>query len=82
MSEKEGVSTTATLGFWRDDFDLFRRLVDRVPWGVLKGKDVQEDWKCFQKENLKDVGIGCTHVPKDEPMGKETSLAELWLRLL
>lgn len=39
------------LGFWKADFDLSRRLVDRVPWqSVLKGKGVQEGWTFFRKE--------------------------------
>lgn len=33
------------------DFDLFRRLIDRVPWeSVLKDKRIQEGWMCFKKE--------------------------------
>ncbi|GAB0183898.1 hypothetical protein GRJ2_000855100 [Grus japonensis] len=48
------VSRTATLDFWRADFGLFRRLVDRVSWeAVLKGKGVQEGWTFFRKEILK-----------------------------
>lgn len=33
MLEEVGrkVSTTATLEFWRADFDLFQNLVDRIP---------------------------------------------------
>lgn len=33
----------------------------------------------LQEGSLKDVGAGCLHVPKDEPVGKKTSLRELWL---
>ena len=48
------VSRTATLDFWRADFGLLRRLVDRVSWeAVLKGKGVQEGWTFFKKETLK-----------------------------
>ncbi|GAB0210066.1 hypothetical protein GRJ2_003472400 [Grus japonensis] len=51
---RRGVSRTATLDFRRADFDLFRSLVDRVPWeAVLKGKGVQEGWTFFKKEVLK-----------------------------
>ncbi|KAK4818819.1 hypothetical protein QYF61_019856 [Mycteria americana] len=42
------------MDFRRADFDLFRTLVERVPWEtVLKGKGVQEGWACFKKEVLK-----------------------------
>ena len=51
---RRGISRTAALDFWRADFGLFRRLVDRVPWeAVLKGKGVQEGWTFFKKEILK-----------------------------
>ena len=47
-------SKTATLDFWRADFELFRRLVGRVPWGsVLESKGVQDGWSLFKKEVLK-----------------------------
>ncbi|PKU49228.1 rna-directed dna polymerase from mobile element jockey-like [Limosa lapponica baueri] len=50
---RRGVSRTATLDFRRTDFNLFRRLVDRVPWeAALKGKGVQEGWTLFKKEIL------------------------------
>ena len=52
---RKGVSRTATLDFWRADFGLLRRLVDRVSWeAVLKGKGVQEGWTFFKKEILKE----------------------------
>lgn len=36
-------SKTATLGFQKADFELFRILMERVPWDlVLKSKGVQE----------------------------------------
>ena len=36
---KRGASKTTTMDFRRADFDLFRPLVERVPWErVLKGK--------------------------------------------
>ena len=51
---RRGVSRTATLGFQRAGFGLFRSLIDRVPWeAVLKGKGVQEGWTFFKKEILK-----------------------------
>lgn len=40
---RKEVSRTAILDFQREDFGLFRDLVDRVPWeAVLKGKGFQE----------------------------------------
>ena len=49
-----GNSKTATLDFRRADFELFRRLVGRVPWGsVLESKGVQDGWLLFKKEILK-----------------------------
>ena len=38
-----GGSKTATLDFWRVDFELFRTLVGRIPLdSVLKGKEAEE----------------------------------------
>ncbi|RMC20151.1 hypothetical protein DUI87_00997 [Hirundo rustica rustica] len=43
-----------TLDFWRADFGLFRRLIQRVPWeAALKNKGVQERWACFKTEILR-----------------------------
>ena len=51
---RRGNSKTATLDFLRADFELFRRLVGRVPWGsVLESKGVQDVWLLFKKEVLK-----------------------------
>ena len=45
------VIRTATLGFWRADFNLFRTMVERVPWEVvLENVGAQEGW-----EDLKEV---------------------------
>ena len=42
------------MDFQRADFELFRRLVGRVPWGsVLESKRVQDGWLLFRKEVLK-----------------------------
>ncbi|GAB0204739.1 hypothetical protein GRJ2_002939500 [Grus japonensis] len=69
---RSGVSRTATLDFRRAEFGPFRSLINRVPWEVvLRGKAVQEGWKLFKKEILK-----AQDVPKDEPVGKKTGLAE------
>ncbi|KAK4832989.1 hypothetical protein QYF61_027013 [Mycteria americana] len=51
---RSGVSRTATLDFQREDFGLFRSLVDRVPWEVvMDGKGVQKGWTFLKKEILK-----------------------------
>ena len=51
---RRGNGKTATLDFRRADFELFRRLVGRVPWGsVLESKGVQDGWLLFKKEVLK-----------------------------
>ncbi|KAK4812337.1 hypothetical protein QYF61_017114 [Mycteria americana] len=72
-----GVSRTATLDFWRADFGLFRRLVERVPWeAALKGKGVQEGWTFFKEEVLKAQERAVPRCRKDELAGKTTSLAE------
>ena len=48
---RRGTSKTATLDFWRADFELFRTLVGRVSWdSVLKVKGVQEGWSLLKKE--------------------------------
>ncbi|KAK4826062.1 hypothetical protein QYF61_005021 [Mycteria americana] len=48
------MSKTTTMDFRRSDFDLFRTLVERVPWEtVLKSKGVQGGWAFFKKEILK-----------------------------
>jgi len=51
---KRGGSKTTTMDFWREDFGLFRMLVERVTWErVLKGKGVLEGWTFFKEEVLK-----------------------------
>ncbi|RMC04224.1 hypothetical protein DUI87_19043 [Hirundo rustica rustica] len=40
---RRNTNKTLTLDFWRADFGLFRRLIQRVPWeAALKNKGVQE----------------------------------------
>jgi len=47
---KRGVRKITTLDFWRADFGLFRKLVERVPLErVLKGKGVQAGWTFFKE---------------------------------
>ena len=49
-----GVSRTATLDFQRTDFNLFRTMVERVPWEVLlEGVGAQEGWQYFPEVILK-----------------------------
>ena len=35
VEPQSGVSRTATLDFWRAQFNLFRTMVERVPWEVV-----------------------------------------------
>lgn len=47
-------SRTATLEFFRADFGLFRRSVDRISLeAILQGKGAKEGWELFKKEVLK-----------------------------
>ncbi|KAK4826044.1 hypothetical protein QYF61_003943 [Mycteria americana] len=79
-----GVSKTATLGFQRADFGLFRRLVERVPWeAALKGKGVQEGWTFFQEEVLKAQERAVPRCRKTSRRGRRPAwlTRELWLEL-
>ena len=83
-TSKEGFSRTATLDFWRADFVLFRRLVDRVPWeAVLKGKGVQEGWTFFRNEILKVQEQVFPMCQKVSRWGRRPAWLnrELWLEL-
>ena len=51
---RRGVSRTATLDFRRANLNLFRTMVERVPWEVLlEGVGAQEGWQYFQEVILK-----------------------------
>ena len=51
---RRGNSKTATLDFQKADFELFRRLVEGVPWdSALESKGVQDGSSLFKKEVLK-----------------------------
>ncbi|KAK4813002.1 hypothetical protein QYF61_004178 [Mycteria americana] len=79
-----GVSKTATLDFWRADFGLFRRLVERVPWeAALKGKGVQEGWAFFKEEVLKAQERAVPRCRKTSWQGRRLAWLnrELWLEL-
>ncbi|KAK4827745.1 LOW QUALITY PROTEIN: hypothetical protein QYF61_021216 [Mycteria americana] len=81
---RRGVSRTATLDFWRADFVLFRRLVERVPWeAVLKGKGGQEGWAFFQKAILKAQEQAVPMCQKTSWWGRRLAWLnrELWLEL-
>ncbi|KAK4810539.1 hypothetical protein QYF61_004502 [Mycteria americana] len=79
-----GVSKTATLEFWRADFGLFRRLVERVPWeAALMGKGVQEGWTFFKEEVLKAQERAVPRCRKMRRRGRRPAwlTRELWLKL-
>ncbi|KAK4818602.1 hypothetical protein QYF61_015464 [Mycteria americana] len=79
-----GVSKTATLDFWRADFGLFRRLVERVPWeAALMGKGVQEGWTFFKEEVLKVQERAVPRCQKTSRRGRRPAwlTRELWLEL-
>ncbi|KAK4817407.1 LOW QUALITY PROTEIN: hypothetical protein QYF61_013474 [Mycteria americana] len=81
---RRGVSKTATLDFWRADFSLFGRLVDRVPWeAALKGKGVQEGWTFFKEEVLKAQERAVPRCRKTSRRGRRPAwlTRELWLEL-
>ncbi|KAK4811177.1 hypothetical protein QYF61_019808 [Mycteria americana] len=81
---RRGVSRTGTLDFQRADFDLFRSLVDRVPWeAVLKGKGVQQGWTFFKKEILKAQEQAVPMCQKTSQWGRPPAWLNrgLWLEL-
>ena len=54
VEPQRGVSRTATLDFQRTDFNLFRTMVERVPWEVvLESVGAQEGWEYFKETVLK-----------------------------
>jgi len=49
---KRRASKTTTKDFWRAEFGLFRKLVERIPWErALKGKGVQEGWTFLRRKS-------------------------------
>ena len=59
-----GVSRTASLDFWKADFNLFQTTVERVPWElVLESMGAQESWEYFKEVILKveDLTIPTIH---------------------
>ena len=54
VEPRRGVSRTATLDFQRADFNLFRTMVERVPWEiVLERVGAQKGWEYFKETALK-----------------------------
>ena len=54
VEPQRGVSRIATLDFRRADFNLFRTMVERVPWEViLESVGAQEGWEYFKEVILK-----------------------------
>ena len=54
VEPRRGVSRTATLDFRRADFNLFKTMVEKVPWEVvLEGMGTQEVWEYFKEVILK-----------------------------
>jgi len=72
---KRGASKT-TMDFQRADFGVFRTLVKKVPWESPKGQSRPGRLDTLQGGSLKGTGADCPHVPREEPAGKTTSLAE------
>ncbi|KAF4802263.1 hypothetical protein TURU_027417 [Turdus rufiventris] len=49
---RRNINKIFTLDFQREDFGLFRRLIQKIPWeAALKNKGVQERWACFKTQN-------------------------------
>ena len=72
------------MDFRRADFELFRRLIGRVPWGtVLESKGVQDGWLIFKKEVLKVQEQAVTVSCKMSRRGRRPAWMnrELFLRL-
>ncbi|KAK4820600.1 hypothetical protein QYF61_001906 [Mycteria americana] len=68
----------------REDFGLFRRLVERVPLeAALKGKGVQAGWTFFKEEVLKAQEQAVPRCQKTSRRGRRPAWLnrELWLEL-
>ena len=54
VEPQKGVSRTATLDFRRADFNLFRIMVEKVPWEVvLENVGAEGGWEYFKEVILK-----------------------------
>ena len=81
---RRGNSKTATFDFQRAGFDLFRRLVGRVPGdSVLESKGVQDGWLLFKKEVLKaqEQAVPLSHKMSRRGRRPAWMNRELFLRL-
>ena len=84
VEPRRGVSRTAILEFRRSDFNLFRTMVERVPWEVvLEGVGAQEGWECFKEVISKVQELT---VPKSVKMSQQGRRPiclnrDLWLEL-
>lgn len=64
VEPRRGVSRTATLDCRRANSNLFRTMVERVPWEVvLESLGAQEGWEYFKETVLKvqDLTIPMSH---------------------
>lgn len=75
---------TATLDFWRANFELFRTMVRRVPWdSVMKGRGFQEGWSLLKKEVLKapEQAVPLCHIMSQRERRPVWMNREIFLRL-
>ena len=70
------ISKTAALDFQRADFDLFRTMIERVPWEVILESMGAQEAVNTSRKLFKGTGADHHHVTEDKLMVKETSLAE------
>ena len=80
---RRGVSRTATLD-WRVDFNLFRTMVERVPWEViLESMGAQEGWEYFKETVLKvqDLTISMSRKMSQQARRPSWLNRDLWLDL-
>ena len=75
VETRRGVSGTAILDFWRADFNLFRTMVERVPWEVvLENMGTQEGREYFKEDILE---VQKLTIPKEnKSTGKKARLVE------
>ncbi|XP_054045493.1 uncharacterized protein LOC128904794 [Rissa tridactyla] len=81
---RRGASKTATLDFRRADLNLFRSMVESVPWeAVLKSKGAQEGWSYFKQVLLEAQEKGIPMSRKTSRRGRRPAWLnkELWLDL-
>ena len=82
---KRGGSKTATLDFQRANFNLFKRLVNKIPWeAALKEMGVQEGWTYFKSEVLNAQERAVPVCRKTSRRGRRPAWLnrDLWLHLM